>query len=262
MQLRKKACVGLLAGLFIDWQVGVAQMSQLQSPNGVMPPDSVQLSSMTVAYSDSMLRVWDSLEVSMLRTTQTYPQIERLLATLPPRSMYLDSLPAVLPVDISVEHFQISSPFGIRQHPIHKQLRFHAGVDVKASLGMVVKATAPGVISQVGYDRGLGVFVRIQHAFGFETTYGHLSGYCVRPGQIVTRSEQIGKVGQTGLATGPHLHYTIKKNGSMIDPFQFCFLLRRRLRLYKASSEEASGNSVSAPDNSLSSKGSYPNSRN
>lgn len=260
MQLLKIFYVRLGAWLCIGWQVSVAQTSPAYSLSGIASPDTAQTS--TVVYSDSMLRVWDSLEVSMLRATQTYQQLDRLLASISTRSMYLDSVPAVLPVEVPIEQFRISSPFGIRQHPIHKQLRFHTGVDVKAAAGMVVKATAPGVVSQVGYDPGLGVFIRLQHAFGFETTYGHLSGYCVLPGQLVARSEQIGKVGRTGLATGPHLHYVIKKNGSVVDPFQFCFLLRRRLWLYNVSKEAASGNSVSDPGRSLSSKGSYPNSRN
>lgn len=260
MQLVKIFYVCLGALQCIGWQVSVAQTNPVNSLIGVASPDTAQ--TLTVVYPDSMLRVWDSLEVSMLRATQTYQQLDRLLTSISTRSMYLDSVPAVLPIEVPIEQFRISSPFGIRQHPIHKQLRFHAGVDVKAAAGMVVKATAPGIVRQVGYDSGLGVFIRVQHAFGFETSYGHLSGYCVLPGQIVARSEQIGKVGRTGLATGPHLHYVIKKNGSVIDPFQFCFLLRRRLWLYNVSKEAASGNSVSDPGRSLSSKGSYPNSRN
>lgn len=191
-----------------------------------------------------------------------YWHVDRLLASFPIGSAYLDSLPAVLPVDVPVENFKISSPFGIRHHPIRKELRFHGGVDVQARWGMVVKATAPGTVQQVGYDPGLGAFVRLRHAFGFETIYGHLSGYCVQPGQVIARNEQIGKVGKTGLATGPHLHYSIKKNGSIIDPFQFCFLLRRRLWLYSASRVEACGKSGSGSAKSLSSNGSYPSSRN
>jgi murein DD-endopeptidase MepM/ murein hydrolase activator NlpD len=127
---------------------------------------------------------------------------------------------------------------------------------------MIVKGTAAGIVKRVGHDPALGVFVQLQHAFGFETTYGHLLGYCVKPGQTVKRNQEIGRVGKTGLATGPHLHYVIKKNGSMVDPFDFCFLLRRRLWLYKASNVSAVGNSKSVADESGSSDGSYPSSRN
>jgi murein DD-endopeptidase MepM/ murein hydrolase activator NlpD len=181
---------------------------------------------------DSISHVADSLEVVLLETTTTYQHVERLVMSFPAQSPSLNLLPSVLPIDAPVEAFRITSPFGLRKHPISRQTKLHAGVDVKAALGTHVKVTAPGRVSAVGHNPALGVFVRVEHAFGFETTYGHLQGYCVQPGQTVGRNQEIGRVGQTGLATGPHLHYTIKKNGSVVDPFQFCFLLRRRLWLY------------------------------
>ncbi len=195
--------------------------------------------------SDSLEWVRDSLEISLLRTTKTYQQVEQLLVHIPAQSAYLNLLPSVLPVDLSLTSFRVSSPFGIRRHPIHQQTRFHGGVDVRAPLDMVVKATAPGVVRQVGHDPALGVFIRILHAWGFETTYGHLNGYCVKPGQSVARNQEIGRVGQTGQATGPHLHYEIKKNGSVVDPFEFCFLLRRRLWLAQRTKPNGSSDSVS-----------------
>ena len=203
---------------------------------------------------DSLERLRDSLEVRLLKTTRTYQQVERLLASVPPRSTYLNLVPSVLPVDLPVDAFRVSSPFGIRRHPIHQQIRFHGGVDVKARIGMVVKATAPGVIQQVGYDPALGFFVRITHPFGFETVYGHLSAYCVKPGQPITRNQEVGRVGQTGLATGPHLHYGIKKNGSVVDPFNFCFLLRRRVWLVQTTRPIGSSDSTVASSISLPSR--------
>ncbi len=131
----------------------------------------------------------DSLEFALLRTTQTYDQLEHVINTISLEPAYLDMIPCVLPVMVPLEAFRITSPFGIRRHPIHQQLRFHNGVDVKAPAGMVVKATAGGIIKQVGIDPALGVFVRIQHVFGFETTYGHLSGFCVKAGQTVKRGD-------------------------------------------------------------------------
>ena len=211
---------------------------------------------------DSVKYVLDSLETRLLATAQTYQQVKRLLTVLPPASLQLDLLPAVLPIDVPLEGFRISSPFGLRRHPIQKQVLFHAGLDVKAVVGLSVKATGPGVVTQVGFDPVLGVYIRLKHAFGFETTYGHLSGYCVRAGQQVSRNQLIGKVGQTGRTTGPHLHYVIKKNGSVIDPFNFCFLLRTRLRLYKDNNDSAPSKSDSLPDKTLLSKGSYPSVRN
>lgn len=198
---------------------------------------------------DSINQLRDSLELVLLSTSQTYAHIEEILQCVPVRSSYFDLLPCVLPVSVSLESFRVSSPFGIRVHPIHKQLRFHGGVDVKAKTGMPVKATAKAFVSQVGFDPALGAFVRLQHAFGFETVYGHLKGYCVKPGQYIELNQEIGRVGQTGMTTGPHLHYVIKKNGSIIDPFQFCFLLRRRLWLYQRSTPTGSGIPIPVPTN-------------
>lgn len=202
---------------------------------------SLRLSVSIALAQDTIQAKRDSLEVELLRTTQTYNQIIRLIKVLPAESPYLSLLPSVLPVDLPIEAFRISSPFGIRQHPVLKRSRFHGGVDVKAQPGTAVKATAAGFVREVGYDPALGVFVRLQHAFGFETIYGHLKGYCVKPAQRIELNEQIGQVGQTGLTTGPHLHYVIKKNGSIVDPFEFCFLLRHRLMLYQSASPTASG---------------------
>lgn len=187
----------------------------------------------------------DSMEIALLKTTRTYEQVTRIVKVIPAESNYLLLLPSVLPVDLPVQAFRITSPFGKRYHPIHRQTRFHEGVDVRADMGMIVKATAPGVVKRVGHHPVLGVFVELRHAFGFETTYGHLSGYCVKPGQSVERNQEVGRVGKTGLTTGPHLHYVIKKNGSVVDPYGFCFLLRHRLWLLQSSTPAASGMSDS-----------------
>jgi murein DD-endopeptidase MepM/ murein hydrolase activator NlpD len=171
----------------------------------------------------------------MLRTSGTYQHIARLIDRLPPGARSLNLLPSVLPIDVPIRAFQVSSFFGMRRHPIHDRTLFHGGVDVRAVEGITVKATAAGLIQRVGFHPALGLHVVIRHAFGFETTYGHLSSHCVQPGDTVFRNQEIGRVGRTGRVTGPHLHYVIKKNGSAIDPYFFCFLLRRRLWLYSIS---------------------------
>ncbi|UHG94699.1 M23 family metallopeptidase [Spirosoma oryzicola] len=190
---------------------------------------------------DSLASKRDSMEVLLLRTAQNYGQFIRIVKAMPANSPHLSLLPSVLPINIPVEDFRVVSGFGLRLHPLLKKKRLHAGVDVKAVAGTSVKATATGYVSQAGYDHELGAFVRIQHAFGFETIYGHLEGYCVKTGQCVELNEEIGRVGNTGLSTGAHLHYAIKKNGSAIDPFQFCYLLRYRLWLYQIDKPIASG---------------------
>ena len=203
----------------------------------------------TSSAQDSLDCRRDSLEIELLRTTQTYNQVIRLIKALPTGSTHLSLLPSVLPVDLPLESFRVTSPFGMRQHPVLAQRRFHGGVDVRAKPNTPVKATAAGIVSQVGYDVVLGAYVHLRHAFGFETVYGHLKGYCVKPGERIALNQEIGKVGQTGMTTGPHLHYVLKKNGSAIDPFQFCFLLRHRLWIYHTTRPTASGtpDSTAAP---------------
>lgn len=200
-----------------------------------LPPEGTTL----VPVIDSSLRrdemaplvTDDTLAWQQLQQLTGYAQLDRLVQQLPITAACLNQLPSILPVALPLRAFEVSSGFGMRRHPVLKQVRLHGGVDVRAPQGMVVKATAPGRVIQTGYKAGLGAFVRIEHGFGFETIYGHLSGYCVRMGELVNRHQQIGRVGASGLTTGPHLHYVIKKNGSAVDPFFFCFLLRRRLYL-------------------------------
>ncbi len=255
MHLVFRGCSLSVIGLLAWVQPSVGQ-TVLSKPDGAFLATDSLAQETTIQLPDSLLRVRDSLEVVLLRTTETYQQVERLVASFPPESKYLNLLPSVLPVDVPLQAFRISSPFGLRLHPIHQQTRFHGGVDVKAPLGMPVKATAAGVVKRVGHDPALGVFVQLQHAFGFETTYGHLTGYCVKPGQSLTRNQELGRVGQTGLATGAHLHYMIKKNGSVVDPFDFCFLLRRRIWFYEEKSKtKGASESVPGVANCLSSKG-------
>jgi murein DD-endopeptidase MepM/ murein hydrolase activator NlpD len=107
-----------------------------------------------------------------------------------------------------------------RFHPVLKKYRPHYGVDYGAPRGTPVRATAHGVVDFVGRNGGAGNMVRLRHANRYETSYLHLSGYAkgLRRGQRVSQGDLIGYVGSTGLSTGPHLDYRVKKNGSWIDP--------------------------------------------
>lgn len=114
----------------------------------------------------------------------------------------------------------ISSRFGGRYHPIRRTWRSHQGTDYAAAWGTPVRATADGVVSQVGRNGGYGNLVEIRHANGIRTRYGHLSKFAkgLRVGQRVSQEQTLGYVGSTGLSTGPHLHYEFLVNGRPTNP--------------------------------------------
>ncbi len=122
----------------------------------------------------------------------------------------------------------ITSLFGNRYHPVLHRMRSHNGLDIGCAVQPVV-AAARGVVSRTGFDaRGLGNYVKITHGNGYETTYGHLSEIWVARGQVLNLSQPLGLAGKTGLATGVHLHYEIRKHGRLADPLDYLLLLYRQ----------------------------------
>ena len=105
-----------------------------------------------------------------------------------------------------------------RMHPVLREVRAHLGVDYRAPAGSPVVAVADGMVVSAGMSGGAGRMVHLRHANGFETEYLHLSAIAVRAGTHVRQGELIGRVGSSGLATGPHLDYRLKKNGAFINP--------------------------------------------
>ena len=115
----------------------------------------------------------------------------------------------------------LTSGFGNRISPISGTMRFHAGIDIGSDSGTPVVAAAGGEVVQAGYMGGYGYAVIIYHGGGFSTVYGHLSKFAVSTGHKVQRNQIIGYVGSTGYATGPHLHFEVRVNGALQNPFNF-----------------------------------------
>ncbi|MCL2558464.1 MAG: M23 family metallopeptidase, partial [Treponema sp.] len=114
---------------------------------------------------------------------------------------------------------RITSGFGWRRDPFGGgRQEFHNGIDIAARLGTPVRAAMAGRISAVGFDGVLGNFVVITHGSGYRTLYAHLSRVAVGQGAFVNGGQQIGDVGSTGRSTGPHLHFTVFKNNTVINP--------------------------------------------
>lgn len=135
----------------------------------------------------------------------------------------LASIPGIQPIS-NGDLKRIASGFGYRIHPIYKTSIMHTGIDFTAPIGTEIYSTGNGIVSKVETEgRGYGNNVIINHGFGYETLYGHMSKIKVRPGQRVTRGEIIGLVGNSGSSTGPHCHYEVIKNGKKIDPINYFF---------------------------------------
>jgi len=115
----------------------------------------------------------------------------------------------------------VSSPFGTRMHPVHRVNRFHAGIDIPAPTGTNVIAADGGRVIVSQHSPSYGHYIVINHGNGRTTLYAHLSSRAVSVGQLVTQGQVIGRVGSTGISTGPHLHFEVSQNGTRVNPLNF-----------------------------------------
>jgi murein DD-endopeptidase MepM/ murein hydrolase activator NlpD len=116
---------------------------------------------------------------------------------------------------------RVGSSFGSRQDPINGEGAFHSGIDIEAAYGTPVRATADGRVTGDNFGAGYGRQVVLDHGHDLLTVYGHLSSIAVVPGQHVSRGQVIGNVGQTGRATGPHLHYEVRVHKVPVNPHKY-----------------------------------------
>jgi murein DD-endopeptidase MepM/ murein hydrolase activator NlpD len=115
----------------------------------------------------------------------------------------------------------VTSPYGKRKDPFSHITSFHSGIDISASPGTPVRATAEGVVSYSGWAQFSGYVVVLEHGLGFSTVYAHNKKNAVRVGQKVHRGEVLGYVGSTGKSTGPHVHYEVWEKGKNVNPRKF-----------------------------------------
>lgn len=125
--------------------------------------------------------------------------------------------PSMWPTDST----RITSNFGYRKDPITRKRTFHSGIDIGADRGDPVYAAGAGKVVETGYNRNEGYYIVINHGGGFKTTYKHLSKIIVKKNQEVYRGDTIGKVGNSGRSTGPHLHFEVIKGGKEVDPLLY-----------------------------------------
>lgn len=143
--------------------------------------------------------------------------LEKLASTAGKRVERWASTPSIWPVK-----GPITSRFGPRISPFTGKKAFHSGLDIGSPRGREIRAPASGKVVVAAFDARMGKFIRIDHGFGMETTYGHLSKILVKYGKKVNRGDLIGLVGSTGkFSTGPHLHYQVAVNDKVVNPVQY-----------------------------------------
>lgn len=173
--------------------------------------------------SDLMIATTRKLDVltrQLYIQSKSYDEVFELAKS---KTELLASVPAIQPVS-NKDLNRIASGFGYRIHPIYKTSIFHEGIDFTAPTGTPIYSTGNGVVSKVEFmSRGYGNNVVINHGFGYQTLYGHMSKFNVKPGQRISRGDIIGYVGSTGSSTGPHVHYEVIKGGTKIDPINYFF---------------------------------------
>jgi murein DD-endopeptidase MepM/ murein hydrolase activator NlpD len=151
--------------------------------------------------------------------SETWVQPGRLLFLPGARMRFADFM---APVEWVRGRRFVSSGFGMRWHPVFKERRFHTGWDLPRPRGSAVKAARGGVVIFADWRGGYGRLIIIKHPGGLRTWYGHLSAFAVSPGERVTQGRFIGRVGSTGISTGPHLHFEVRdRYGNSLNPKKF-----------------------------------------
>jgi murein DD-endopeptidase MepM/ murein hydrolase activator NlpD len=163
----------------------------------------------------------DRLTKQLYIQSKSFDEVVRLAKT---KEKLIASIPAIMPINQKDLAHAVTSGFGWRVHPIYKSQEFHPGMDFAAEQGTPIYATGDGVVETAdNLAQGYGNHVVINHGFGYETLYGHMSKIKAHVGQKVMRGELIGYVGSTGLSTAPHVHYEVIRNGEKVNPINFYY---------------------------------------
>jgi murein DD-endopeptidase MepM/ murein hydrolase activator NlpD len=157
------------------------------------------------------------VDTLIVRANTLSASFQEVSTSLSKNNERLSATPSIMPTT-----GWLSSQFSrARFHPILHLSRPHEGIDVAAPYGAPVVAPAAGVVLRISRQTGYGLVLEIDHGNGIETKYAHLSRVVVRPGQRVIRGQPIAAVGNSGLSTGPHLHYEVHVNGRVVDPLTY-----------------------------------------
>lgn len=173
-------------------------------------------------YGTVMVGTWKQMDAVTRSLYLQSRSLDELQSLAVGKEMLASAVPAIWPIDR--RSLRGMDHYGGRMHPIYKRWLFHKGIDLGAPMEDPVYATGNGVVKST--DRGFrsvgyGRQILIDHGFGYQTRYAHLTSIDVKPGQVIKRGEQIGTVGSTGGSTGPHLHYEIIYMNKTVDPLNY-----------------------------------------
>lgn len=173
--------------------------------------------------SKLLISTTQRLEILQKQLAIQSKSLDEIASIAKEKEKLLMAMPAIQPV-LNKHLTRMSSGYGWRNDPFTKVRKFHYGMDFTAPTGTPVYASGDGVVIRAdNASAGYGEHIRIDHGFGYESLYAHLSKYNVRVGQKVKRGEIIGFVGNTGRSEAPHLHYEIRKDGQHLNPINFYY---------------------------------------
>lgn len=162
----------------------------------------------------------DRISKQLYIQSKSFDEVVKLVKN---KEKLLASIPAIQPISNKDLRHQPGG-FGWRTHPIYKTAEFHPGMDFAAPEGTEIRATGDGTIERAdNMAHGYGNHVVINHGYGYQTLYGHMTKFAVKVGQQVKRGQLIGYVGSTGLSTAPHVHYEVIKGGQKTNPINFYY---------------------------------------
>lgn len=165
----------------------------------------------------SLEQVWMGIAHQLKEYGEKLSDLEPALAETLRREA---AIPSGIPL---ASYDRLTSTFGYRRNPFGRGFEFHNGLDLAAPPGTPVYAAAPGTVVSAGWNGVFGQAVEIDHGYGYRTLYGHLSRIEVRVGDQLEKGDLVGRVGSTGRSSGPHLHYTVFRNGLAVDPNPYAF---------------------------------------
>jgi murein DD-endopeptidase MepM/ murein hydrolase activator NlpD len=190
---------------------GFGESSRLEFPGALLTLATQSDSTLEASYNASLYAF------NLMKTAALSPHADPVISGLLSNPTYdRSAMPSLWPV-----HGQITDGFGKRMDPLSGEEALHTGIDISAPKGTEIEAAGDGVVVETGRESGYGNVIVIDHGYGIETKYGHLSGIYVVAGQEVKRGEVIGTVGTTGRTTGPHLHYEVLVYQTPVNPAQF-----------------------------------------